>query len=221
MKKEYKKYILIGIIVLSIILVKLIVKVTLNNSFIKQYEKGLYTSSGLDINSIVNIYEPYIVKYNYGNYFYKNGEYEKAYEKYVSALKHRIPDDRICKVKINTSLSLVMQLESKKTRDEQNALLDKAASYLDDDCNDKAPQEDQKTAEELRQIIEKLRNNQEKKDDGKDDGGGKDDNEDDPLDDKLNQIERDNENAERRRDESLETSRDLDNRSDFCYTDCW
>ena len=220
MKKEYKKYILISIIVLSIILIKLISKVLLNNSFIKQYEKCLYTSSGLDINSIINIYEPYIVKYNYGNYYYKKGEYEKAYLKYISALKHNIPRERICKVKINTSLSLVMQLESMKTRDEQNALLDKAASYLDDDCNAKAPYPDQKTAEELRQIIEELRNSQGKKDDEKDDGGSSD-NEDDPLDEKLNQIERDNENAEKRRDENLEKSRDIDNRSDFCYTECW
>ena len=157
MKKEYKKYILICSIVISIILIKVIIKISLNNSFIRQYEKGVYTSSGLDFNTILNVYEPYIVKYNYGNYHYKNSEYNEAYEKYVSALEHHIPDDRICKVKINTSLSLIMQLDTKSTRDEQNELLDKAASYLDDDCNERAPKNDQKTAEELRSVEGSLR----------------------------------------------------------------
>lgn len=222
MKKEYKKFIIIGIIVLSIILVKLIIKVSLNNRFINNYEKGIYSSTGLDVNMIINLYEPYIVKYNYGNYHYKNKEYEKAYQKYVDALEHKIPDNRLCKVKINTSLSLVMQLESKKTRDEQNELLDRAASYLDDDCNDKAPKQDQKTAEELRRIIEELRKSNGKKNNNKEEEQEKKQDENgDPLDDKIEEIKKNNENASKRRDENLEASNNIDNQSDFCSTDCW
>ena len=37
-------------------------------------------------------------------------------------------------IKINTSLSLVMQIEKMTNRTEQEEILNKAKSYLDDDC---------------------------------------------------------------------------------------
>ncbi len=215
-----KKITLIIIIVLSVITLKLSLKVLLNNIFIKQYNNGEYSSSTLDLNSIINIYEPYIVKYNYGNYFYKNKEYEKAFSKYESALTHHIPDDRICKVKINTSLSLVMQIEKMTNRTEQEEILNKAKSYLDDDCGDKAPIEDQETAEELRKIIDELLKSEGKKPDQKDDKKDSDEN-DDPLDDKINQIQEDNDNASKNRDKNLEDNNNVDSDLNFCHTNCW
>ena len=216
-----KKITLVIIIVLSLILIKLTVKVLLNDSFIEQYNDGEYSSGSLDINEILNIYEPYIVKYNYGNYYYKNKEYENAYNKYLEALKYEIPDDRICKVKINTSLSLVMQVENKTNRDEQNELLNKAKSYLDEDCGMYAPQEDYETAEELKKIIDELLNSDGKKDNDDKKDKDKDKNEKDDLDDKINDIEKSNEEARKKREEKQRDNQNIDNPSGYCMTNCW
>ena len=216
-----KKITIVIIIVLSLILLKLITKDLLNNSFISDYENGYYSSSGLDINSIVNIYEPYIVKYNYGNYYYKNKEYENAYNKYVEALEHDIPNDRICKVKINTSLSLVMQVEKMNNRDEQNKLLNKAKSYLDEDCGLDAPVKDHETAEELKMIIDELLNSDGKKDNNNNNEEKNNNQPKDDLDDKINEIEKSNNDASKKRGEKLEDNQNFDNPSGYCTSNCW
>lgn len=216
-----KKITIIIIIVLSLILIKLTTKVILNDSFIDSYNNGEYSSGSLDINEIMNIYEPYIVKYNYGNYYYKSKEYENAYNKYLEALEHSIPDDRICKVKINTSLSLVMQVESKTNRDEQNDLLNKAKSYLDEDCGYTAPQDDQETAEELKKIIDELLKSDGKKDNNDKNDKDKNNQEKDDLDDKIDDIEKGNEEATKKRNEKLRDNQNVDNPSGYCMTNCW
>ncbi len=214
-----KKITIIMIILLSLILLKLISKNLLNNMFIEQYEKDEYSSSSLDINEVLNIYEPYIVKYNYGNYYYKIKEYENAYNKYLEALEYSIPQDRICKVKINTSLSLVMQIEKMNNCDEQNKILNKAKSYLDDDCGLDAPTEDHETAEELKKIIDELLNSEGKQDPKPDDNNNQD--EKDDLDDKIDQIDKNNNEASKRRGENLENNQNFDNPSGYCTSNCW
>ena len=216
-----KKITLVVIIVLSLILIKLTIKVLLNDSFIEQYNNGEYSSGSLDINEIMNLYEPYIVKYNYGNYYYKSKEYENAYNKYLEALDYSIPDDRICKVKINTSLSLVMQVEKMTNRDEQNKILNKAKSYLDEDCGSMAPLEDYETAEELKKIIDELLKSEGKKDNDKKDDDKKDNQEKDDLDDKIDDIEKGNEEARKKRDEKLRDDQNIDKPSGYCMTNCW
>ena len=214
-----KKVTLITIIVLSIIVGKLLLKNILNNMYIKEFKNNSYSSIYLDLNSMVNIYEPYIVKYNYGNYYYKISKYDDAYNKYVDALKDSIPSNRICKVKINTSLSLVMQVDKKNNREEQNELLKKAKSYLDEDCGAIAPKEDQETAEALRKLIDELLNSE-----GSinniinNDGGGSNSN--DPLDDKIKIINQDNNNANNKRNNNMEENNNMDNR-EYCHTNCW
>ena len=122
--------VLLTVIFIAIILVfKLGLKMEINAIFIKNYPNNAndYT---LKFTSFINIYQPYIAPYNYGNYYYQKGQYNDAYEKYKEALTHRIPNNRICKVHINASLTLVKLAELES--DEQKAidLLDEADSHL-------------------------------------------------------------------------------------------
>ena len=124
-----RKVLLIVIFIAIILVFKLGLKMGINAIFIKNYPDNAndYT---LKFTSFINIYQPYIAPYNYGNYYYQKGQYNDAYEKYKEALTHRIPNNRICKVHINASLTLVKLAELES--DEQKAidLLDEADSHL-------------------------------------------------------------------------------------------
>ncbi len=103
--KIFKKIIKVIIIIYIIVFVKLSFKIVLNKIFIANYPNNNNRIS-LVLMSMINIYEPYIAPYNYGNYYYQNGEYEAAYNKYQEALKYNIPRKRICSVRINIALTL-------------------------------------------------------------------------------------------------------------------
>ena len=216
-----KKITIIIIIVLSIVLAKLWLKNTLNNRFIKEYKKNSYSSIYLDLNSFINIHEPYIVHYNYGNYYYKTSKYEEAFEKYLETLKHSIPKDRLCKVKINTSLSLVMQVDKKNNREEQNELLRNARSFLDEGCGIEAPKEDQDTAEKLRKLIDELLNSEGAINNKPNNNEEEQNDKDDPLNDPMETIKRNNDEATKKRDKNMEENNNMDNYSGYCQTDCW
>ena len=64
--KYIKKTILILIIVCSVILAKVVSKIVINNRFIANYPEA-DQEYRLVLLSIFNLYEPYIVHYNYGN----------------------------------------------------------------------------------------------------------------------------------------------------------
>ena len=127
MNKYVKKLLLIIIIICVIVLLKLIVKMLLNDSFIRNYPDK-EQEYRLKINTLVNIYEPYIVYYNYGNYLYQKEKYDEAYEKYIKALEYNIPNDNVCKINYNLGLTLVKK--SLVDDYEKGNLLKEAQKYL-------------------------------------------------------------------------------------------
>ena len=126
---KVRKILLIVIFFLVIITFKLGLKMGANAIFIKNYPQNDndYT---LKFISFLNVYQPYIAPYNYGNYYYQKGRYNDAYNKYKEALTHHIPNSRICKVYINTGLAL-SKLSELETDDEKAIeLLSEADVYL-------------------------------------------------------------------------------------------
>ena len=109
----------------------------------------------------LNLEEPYIVHYNDGIRLYKLTEFKDSQAKFEAALKNSPPEDRICDVRINLSLSMIRQIK----KDDLNAKLklQKAKDVLyEDDCasrNDNSGKSDR--AEKLEQEIDELQKEQE------------------------------------------------------------
>ena len=87
MKKYINKILLICILLCTVIASLLGIRIAINKNFIKNYPDASQEYK-LVLLSMFNYYEPYIALYNYGNYYYKQGRYEEAYEKYKEALKY-------------------------------------------------------------------------------------------------------------------------------------
>lgn len=124
-----KKVLLIIIFITVILFLKIGLKIAINYLFIKDYpEKD--QEYRVQLISFINLYEPYIAPYNYGNYLYQKGLYTEAYNKYLDSLSHNIPTNRICKVHINAGLTL-MKLSEFETDDEKAIeLLERANNHF-------------------------------------------------------------------------------------------
>ena len=132
-KNNLKKILLVLIIICSLSLIKVTSKIIVNKRFIANYpEKD--QEHRLVLMSVLNFYQPYIVHYNYGNYYYQKEMYEDAYNKYSKALSYKIPKSRLCDVKINISLTLIKQAELIKEDNKAEALemLGEAKMHLKD-----------------------------------------------------------------------------------------
>lgn len=127
--KKITKIIIIILIVLIIPIIKISTKILINQRFIKNYPDA-DQEYRLRLISFINLYEPYIAPYNYGNYLYMKGDYQKAYAKYLEALTHNIPKKRYCSVKINTSLSLYSLAKEEKDDTKAIKLLEEAKKHL-------------------------------------------------------------------------------------------
>ena len=131
MNKQIKKVLIIIIIVCFLIISFIGVKVLINNSYIRNYDKPNNEVKMLLL-SVLNIYEPYVAHYNYGNYYYKEEMYEEAKEKYEKALEYDIPNSRKCDVEINLGLSLIKLSNMQRKKSEIIKLLQEAQSHLKD-----------------------------------------------------------------------------------------
>ena len=121
MIKTIKKEIIVVIILCAVIAAKISSKIIINNRFIANYpEKD--QEYRLVLLTVLNLYEPYIAHYNYGNYYYQKEQYEDAAKKYRKALEYDIPLNRVCSVEINLSLSLMKQAEELKETDSSKSL---------------------------------------------------------------------------------------------------
>lgn len=62
---------------------------------------------------LLNILEPYISSYNQGVTLMMTGDFEKAEERFTESLKNYPPEDKICKIYENLSLSIEKQADEK------------------------------------------------------------------------------------------------------------
>ena len=84
-----KKIFIIVLVILSVLLLKLISNRIINNILITKYENGKYDATLGKLLTVLNISEPYVAYYNYGNILYNWGEYYAAEEKYKAALAEK------------------------------------------------------------------------------------------------------------------------------------
>ena len=128
MKRIIKRILVAIIIICLIILTKIIYKMTSNQLFIENYPSK-QQEYRLKVNTFLNIYEPYVVYYNYGNFFFENEQYEEAKEQYLNALKYDMPNENLCKVSTNMALTIYKQSEQMNSANKKKAL-EEANNYI-------------------------------------------------------------------------------------------
>lgn len=114
-----KKVLIVIYIVLIVITLKLFYNIILNWTLINKYNNNIYSDGNAKALSILNIIEPYVANYNYGNILYKKGDYNSAIEKYKVALKGWVPKNNEAKIRINYALAICKTVNLDKN-DEQS-----------------------------------------------------------------------------------------------------
>lgn len=170
-----KRTVKILYIVLIIILIRFLTIFAINKIFISNYNKEIYKEKMIKSLLILNISEPYIAHYNYGNVLYKNNNFDKAIEEYEKALKLFPPKKKECSIRINLALAMLGKVdEENKTKYENLEILEQAKEVLcEEGCanktNDKGhSKKAQKLKEDIDEWIKKFEKQEEKKEDNKD-----------------------------------------------------
>jgi len=107
------------------------------------------------------LFTRYIHLYNAGNSYYNKGDYDSAISSYEKALYANPPKDKECSIRINLALAMVYSLGENFAAPEnvENSLLTLNAArdvLLEDGCATEAGDGHNKTAEKLKEEIEKL-----------------------------------------------------------------
>lgn len=128
MKKISKVFFVLSLSLCIIVLIKVIIKISNNKIFINNY-LNKNQEYRLKTNTIINLYEPYVVYYNYGNFLFQNGQFDEAKAKYLKALEYDVPSNNLCKINMNIALTLYKQTEGMNNTNKIK-LLKEADSYL-------------------------------------------------------------------------------------------
>ncbi|MBR3211415.1 MAG: tetratricopeptide repeat protein [Bacilli bacterium] len=129
-----KKAKFVCVILLSFLLIKFLATYILNEIVILGYKNGIYSPTLLSFNKKTNINERYIVYYNEGNLFYQQARYDKAIVDYETALKKNPPKDRVCDIRINLTLSLVKNINTKDSKLRIKKLKEAKDKLYEDHC---------------------------------------------------------------------------------------
>lgn len=141
-----KKKLLVVFVLFFLLGLHLAFRYLLNEKFISDYDNGKYDGNVLDVLKIINYPESYIVYFNKGDSYYKKQEYKNAQDEFEKALK-RAPEDKVCIVTNNLSLSMLQQVDFKqKGWDEkliavEDVLLKDECATIDNDGKNKDSQE--------------------------------------------------------------------------------
>lgn len=222
-----KKVLKIIYIILLIILVKLLFTFIINEIFISKYNDGEYKEKDVKKLFILNITQPYIAHYNYGNVLYKNGDYDGAISEYEKALKAFPPEKKECSIRINLALAILSKIDVNEGKEEAIKKLNKARDVLcEDGCAHKNDDNGHsKKAEKLKKdidnAIKQLQNNDGDPDPDKD-GDDEEENSNDKnkndknktIEEKLKEIEKE---SREKRNSDLENTRKLIEPIDYTY----
>lgn len=191
-----KKPVFVIYIIIVLILFKLISTFITNEKFILNYKEEIYNENEVKKLFILNILEPYIAHYNYGNLLYKQKDYNQAIKEYKKALQLNPPKEKKeCAIRINLALAMLQQIDEKDTSEENKnktlTILKNAKEVLcEDDCAHVYDNNGHsKEAEQLKADIERKEKelkNEEKSNDSKKEN--EEENKDDAQKDKQVQI---------------------------------
>lgn len=98
-------------IICLLIIFKLVIAFFINENFISDYNSGKYDLDSINSLFILNILEPYIAHYNYGNILYKNNNFDGAIDEYYKALKLYPTKERECSIRINLALAMLKKID--------------------------------------------------------------------------------------------------------------
>lgn len=184
-------------------------KFIINVHYLNNYKNGVYKLEDVKPLKFLNLYQSYIAYYNYGNVLYKLGNYNEAVDNYNLALEKNPKKDRICKIRINKSLSLIAPLkeENSNYEDVLNEALD---NLYEDDCahekdDNGRSQEAEKLEAEIKELLENKTEEKEEDEEEKEDTDTKEQEE------KRQTLKEINKNANKNRQEDLETYKNIYN----------
>ena len=151
-------------IIILVLFIKLSFTYTINEIIIYNYQNGNYNTKLIKTLYLLNFYQKYIAYYNEGNILYKTNNFDDAIQRYQIALTKKPPQNKVCDIRINLSLSIIKN----SSNDNKTEILDnlsKAKNNLyEDNCaspiDDSGKSEDaEKLEEEIKQLEEQIKNN--------------------------------------------------------------
>ncbi len=161
MKKKLT-IIIVTTILITLILLKFLLSFIFNEIVINNYNNSNYKNDTLiNLLYILNTNEKYIIYYNHGNNLYKQNDYEQAIEKYKKALTYKVPKNKVCKIRINLSLSMIKNIDINNTQPEQilSILKEARTNLYNNNCaHEEDDNGDSKKAEQLENEIKELEN---------------------------------------------------------------
>lgn len=157
-----KKKVLIVYIILIFIVIKLTSTFFINESFISKYNKGNYDKNQVKKLFFLNIIQPYIAHYNYGNVLYKNSDFDGAIEEYNKSLKLFPSEEKECSIRINLALAMLAKLDEKESVEEKIEILNDAKAKLcEDDCKNENVQQLKSDIDKMLEELNKSENSEE------------------------------------------------------------
>ena len=158
-----RKLLYILFCLIFIIFLRLFLSYSLNEFIIYNYNKGIYNDYLIKILYVLNFNQSYVVYYNNGNIMYKKEKYDDALYYYQKAISKNPPNDKICDIRVNMSLTIIKNIKSNdldyiysQLEDAKNNLyLNNCASKNNDNGKRKSAE---KLENEIINIMENLKN---------------------------------------------------------------
>lgn len=205
------KRLLKGILVfILIVFIKLLFSYIINEIIIYNYNRNIYNDKLIKSLYILNFYQPYIAYYNEGNIYYMNNKYDLAINKYNDAINKNPPKKKVCDIRINMSLAMIKNINSKDSTIIYNNLEEAKKNLYIDNCANEDGSGSSNEAEDLKNEIKRMQDELNNKSDDSNDDPTDDNNTDSDLEDKLKDISRQSSSS---RQADLSTYENLDNYS--------
>ena len=159
-----KKLLKILTIIFLVLFIKFSFTYTINEIIIYNYKNNNYNTKIIKLLYLFNFYQKYIVYYNEGNILYKTNNYEDAIKKYEIALNKKPPENKICDIRINLSLSIIKNINGDNKTEildnlnkaKNNLYENNCANPIDDSGKSKDAEQ---LEEEIKQLEKQIKNN--------------------------------------------------------------
>ncbi len=211
-----KKSLKILLIFLWIILFKFITTYTINEIIIFNYNHNIFNSLLVKSLYIFNFNQSYIAYYNDGNILYQNQKYDIAIKKYQKALEKKPPQNKVCDVRINLSLSIIKQIDTSDYKTAFDQLEEAKSNLYNNNCasqidNSGYSKDAEQLEDEIKTLQNQLNNSSNNSQHDNDDDNNKEEDIDSNIEEQLKEIEK-NSNASRQSD-----IQDYENLGDYSY----
>lgn len=121
--KKIKLGFLVAALIIAVFAAIILCRVGINHVFAKMVDSGNYYILFEDMEDearyvgleqkVLEIlpYDAYVMNYNIGNNYYKNGDYSKAQVYYQKCLEYDLSEEKECSVRINLTMTKIQQID--------------------------------------------------------------------------------------------------------------